>query len=95
MTDKVVGGDSERSRLLRRAISIAMDYEEYISIFANGRGIAAQGPLPPGIFGHIEGDHNHYIYDKQQHRLKRKSVEHAKQLLQQAGYENGRDSGNR
>ena len=96
MTDKVVGGDSQRARLLRRAISIVMDYEEYISIFANGRGIAAQGPLPPGIFGHIDGDHNHYIYDKQltdngQHRLKRKSVEHAKQLLSEAGYENGRD----
>lgn len=91
MADKVVGGDSESARLLRRAISIAMDYEEYISIFANGRGISAQGPLPPGIFGHVEGDFNHYIYDKKHKRLKRKSVEHAKQLLTRAGYENGRD----
>ncbi len=55
MLDPVVGGDAERARLLRRAISIAMDYEEYISIFANGRGWPAQGPLPPGIFGHREG----------------------------------------
>lgn len=91
MTDKLVGGDSERARLLRRAISIAVDYEEYISIFANGRGIAAQGPLPPGIFGHTEGDYNHYIYDQHNGRLKRKSLEHARQLLSQAGYENGRD----
>ena len=91
MVDKVVGGDSERARLLRRAISIAIDYEEYISIFANGRGIAAQGPLPPGIFGHIEGDYNHYLYDNKGGRLKRKAAEEARQLLTQAGYENGRD----
>lgn len=55
MLDPVVGGDSESARLLRRAISIAVDYEEYISIFNNGRGVAAQGPIPPGIFGNREG----------------------------------------
>ena len=35
MRDPVVGGDSERARLLRRAISIAVDYDEFISIFKN------------------------------------------------------------
>ena len=40
--DATVGGDSERARKLRRAISIAVDYEEFISIFANGRGVSAQ-----------------------------------------------------
>jgi hypothetical protein len=39
MLDSVVGGDSERARKLRLAISIAIDYEEYISIFMNGRGV--------------------------------------------------------
>ncbi|MES9963018.1 MAG: ABC transporter substrate-binding protein, partial [Candidatus Sedimenticola sp. 20ELBAFRAG] len=39
MADPVVGGESERSRLLRQALSIAVDFEEYISIFNNGRGI--------------------------------------------------------
>ena len=43
MKDPVVGGDSERARKLRRAIAIAVDFEEYINIFANGRGVAAQG----------------------------------------------------
>ena len=64
MRDPVVGGDSERARLLRRAIAIAVDYEEYIAIFANGRGLSAQGPLPPGIFGYREGEAgiNPYIY---------------------------------
>jgi ABC-type transport system substrate-binding protein len=41
---------------LRQAISIAVNYEEFISIFMNERGMAAQGPIPPGIFGHLEGE---------------------------------------
>ncbi len=94
MKDKVVGGDSERARLLRRAISIAVDYEEFISIFANGRGIPAQGPLPPGIFGYVEGEAgvNPYVYDWVNGKPKRKSIEDAKQTLAEAGYPDGRDS---
>jgi len=59
------GGYGERARKLRRAISIAIDEEEYISIFQNGRGIPAQGPIPPGIFGYREGRDgiNPYVYD--------------------------------
>src|SRR5574340_760300 len=48
MLDPVVGGYSEQARKLRQAISVAVDYEEYISIFANGRGIPAQGPIQIG-----------------------------------------------
>ena len=35
MLDPVVGGDSDRARKLRQAISIAIDQEESISIFRN------------------------------------------------------------
>jgi len=56
MQDPVVGGDSERARLLRRALAIAIDFDEYISIFANGRGVVAQSPLAPGIFGVRDGE---------------------------------------
>jgi ABC-type oligopeptide transport system substrate-binding subunit len=55
MKDPVVGGSSERARKLRQAISIAVDMEEYLSIFLNGRGIVAHSPLPPGIFGARDG----------------------------------------
>ncbi len=55
MLDPVVGGLSERARKLRQALSIAIDYDEFISIFLNGRGLPGQGPLPPGIFGYREG----------------------------------------
>ncbi|MDX1519797.1 MAG: ABC transporter substrate-binding protein, partial [Gammaproteobacteria bacterium] len=94
MRDDVIGGDSERARLLRRAISIAVDYEEYISIFANGRGLPAQGPLPPGIFGHREGKAgiNPYVYDWIDDRPVRKPVSKARELLKQAGYAAGRDT---
>lgn len=91
MLDTIVGGDSERARLLRRAISIAVDYEEYIAIFANGRGLTAQGPLPPGIFGHDADDFNRYVYEKSNDKLKRKSIEQAKKLMVAAGYPDGRD----
>jgi len=93
MLDPVVGGHSERARLLRRAITIAMDYEEFISIFANGRGIPAQSPLPPGIFGHREGREgiNPYLYDWTPRGPKRKSIEEARKLLAKAGYPDGRD----
>jgi ABC-type transport system substrate-binding protein len=93
MRDPVVGGDSERARLLRRAISIAADYEEYISIFANGRGVPAQGPIPPGIFGHREGEAgvNPYVYAWRDGRAVRRSLDEAKELLARAGYPKGRD----
>ena len=93
MQDDVVGGTSERSRLLRRAISIAVDYEEFISIFANGRGVPAQGPIPPGIFGFIDGKKgiNPYVYEWRDDRPRRRSVEEARQLMIKAGYPDGRE----
>jgi len=93
MRDPVVGGDSERARLLRRAISIAVDYEEYIAIFANGRGIAAQGPIPPGIFGYRSGKAgiNPYVYEWRDGRAVRRSLGEAQELLARAGYPRGRD----
>jgi ABC-type transport system substrate-binding protein len=94
MLDPVVGGDSERARKLRRAISVAMDYEEYIAIFANGRGVAAQGPIPPAIFGHRAGavGINRYVYDWVDGRPQRKSIEDARRLLAEAGYPDGIES---
>ena len=93
MRDPLIGGDSGRARLLRRAISIAVDYEEYISIFRNGRGVPAQGPIPPGIFGHREGEAgiNRYVYDIVDGKPVRKSIEEARRLLAEAGYPGGRE----
>ena len=93
MKDPVVGTQNPSSVYLRRALSIVVDYEELISIFANGRGIPAHGPIPPGIFGHVGGKEglNPYVYQWREGRPKRRSIEHAKSLIDKAGYRNGID----
>ena len=93
MADPVVGGDTERARLLRRAISIAVDFEEFISIFANGRGVVAHGILPPGIYGHKAGldGINPYVYRVGNGKAVRRGIDEAKQLMAAAGYPGGRD----
>lgn len=94
MRDDVVGGSSERAMKLRRAIAIAIDFEEFISIFANGRGVSAQGPIPPGIFGHKSGEAgiNPYVYDWVDNKPQRKSIAVARKLMAEAGYPGGRNA---
>ncbi len=91
MLDPVVGGYSDANRKLRQAISIAINEEEYISIFMNERGIAAQGIIPPGIFGYEEGEKgtNKIIYTWENGKRVRKSLVVAKRLLAEAGYPDG------
>jgi oligopeptide transport system substrate-binding protein len=93
MLDATVGGDSERARKLRQAIAIAVDYEEYISIFRNGRGVAAQGVIPPGIYGYVEGKDgiNPYNYDWVDGNAQRKKIDVARQLMAEASYPEGID----
>ena len=93
MLDATVGGDSDRARKLRQAIAIAVDYEEFISIFRNGRGVAAQGVIPPGIYGYADGKDgiNPYSYDWQGDKAQRKKINDARQLLAEAGYPDGID----
>ncbi len=99
--DPVVGkGDTpeqmERNRKLRQALSIAIDWEEHIAIFERGQGVAAQGPLPPSLFGYREDGpsaFNPYVYDKgPDGKPVRKGIDEAKKLLAEAGYPDGRDA---
>jgi len=93
MLDATVGGDSEKARKLRQAIAIAIDYEEFIAIFRNERGVPAQGAIPPGIFGNEEGEAgiNPYVYDWMNGKPQRKSIDTARKLIAEAGYPNGVD----
>ena len=93
MKDPVVGGSSERARKLRQAISIAVDMEEYLSIFANNRGVVAHSPVPPGIFGRREGAEgiNPVTHLWRDGREQRRPIEDARRLLAEAGYPGGRD----
>lgn len=92
MLDPIVGSANPRAKYLRQAISIALDYEEFIAIFANGRGQAAQGPLPPGIFGSRTGRAgiNPVVYRWHQGHAERRPLADAKRLMAKAGYPGGR-----
>lgn len=94
MNDPVVGGLEENKARLRRAIHMAIDMEEFIAIFMNGRGIPAQGLVPPGLFGFVEGQGgiNPYVYDWREDKPHRKSIDTAKALLAEAGYPGGIDA---
>jgi oligopeptide transport system substrate-binding protein len=83
-SDPVVGqAAGERSRKLRQAMSLVIDVREFTRIFANSRGIPAQSPLPPGIFGYDETYKNPFR-DKV-------DLQRAKKLLEEAGYPGGID----
>lgn len=87
MSDPVVGkgagpAEQERNRKLRQAMSLAIDAEEFLRIFSNGRGVAAQSPIPPNIYGHDPSYRNPF---------RQPDLERAKALLVEAGYANGVD----
>ena len=98
--DPVVGRGTtpeqqRRNRLLRQALSIAIDWEEgYGRIFDHVGGAAAHGPVPPGNFGSREGQplwHNpvtHHVVDG---RVQRRPLAEARALMAEAGYPDGRD----
>jgi len=99
--DPVVGKgatpeQAERNRKLRQALSIAIDWEEHIAIFERGQGVAAQGPLPPSLFGYRNDGpsaFNPVVYEKgSDGKPVRRSLDEAKRLLAEAGFPNGRDA---
>ncbi len=103
MLDPLVGGgpsasEQARARKLRQAISIALDMEEFVSIFLNGRGLPGMSPLPPGIFGTREGRAgvNPVVYEWQggarAGRAVRRSQDEARRLLAEAGWPSGRNA---
>jgi ABC-type transport system substrate-binding protein len=98
--DPVVGkGDTpeqqEKNRKLRQALSIAIDWDEFLRIFPKAAGEVAMGPLPAGVFGSREGTPagidpvTHHIVNGQ---VVRRSLAEARALLAEAGYPDGRDA---
>jgi len=110
MLDPLLGGGpskagKDRARKLRQAISIALDMEEFVSIFLNGRGLPGMSPIPPGIFGAREGRAgiNPVVYEWYDDKAglnggeagghaQRRGRDAAKRLLVEAGWPNGRNA---
>ena len=83
MDDPTVGTPAGvRGQALRQAMSLAVDADEFLRLFNNGRGIAAQSPLPPGIFGYDADYRNPW---------RQPDLARAAQRLVDAGYPNGID----
>jgi len=83
MRDPVIGAPAgDRGRGLRQAMSLAIDVDEYNRVFSNGRGVAAQSPIPPGIFGYEQDYVNPY---------RQPDIARAKRVLREAGYPDGID----
>jgi len=83
MRDAVLGGPAgARGRALRRALSLAIDASEFARLFMNGRGVPAQSPLPPGLFGYDADYRNPY---------REPDLERARAELARAGYPGGVD----
>ena len=77
MTDKELG----KNKLLRQAISKAYDSKTYIQKFLNGRGVAAQGPIPPGVDAYDD------VYKNPNAEF---DLAKAKELLAKAGFPEGK-----
>lgn len=89
MADPLVGhvpGDpeqAEKNRKLRRAISYAIDLQEFNDVFYNGQNIIYDGPVPPGLRGHPEGG-------RAEAAARGPAIDRAKQLMAEAGYPEGK-----
>lgn len=83
MLDETVGGNSERARVLRKAISLAFDVSYFIDIFINGRGMLARGPIPPDLFGFETQPTNNSSTSKTA------AILEAKKMLAAAGIQEG------
>ena len=91
MLDETIGGLSPEKKKLRQAISIALDFHEYVDVFSNGRDVAAQGIIPPvaGIFGACDLNPFTDELDPKTGSPKRLPIERARQLMTEAGYPAG------
>ena len=88
MLDPVVGGLDKRHLALRKAIALVVDYERYISLFLDGRGEVAYGPIPPGLDGY-EPNPNPYLYTQEAGQWHKQSLEKARALMREAHYPDG------
>ncbi len=83
LEDKVVGyPNGERARKLRQAMGLAIDRQQWLKTMLNGRGVLAEGIIPPGLYGYDAARTNEFSGP---------DLPRARRLLAEAGYPNGID----
>ena len=83
MDDPILGGNSEKHKNLRRAISLAVDWEETNEIFYNGQNVVYDGMIPPGLDGYPKDG-------KPASSYRGPDLNRARELLAKAGYPGGK-----
>jgi ABC-type transport system substrate-binding protein len=82
MEDELLGGYTEENRALRKAISLALDWEARNDIFYNNVCQIYDGMIPPGLNGHPENGEGPVSY-------RGPDLERARELLAKAGFPGG------
>jgi len=82
MEDELVGGYEPEDVALRRAISLAVDLNEFNESFYAGLCTVYDGPIPPGLDGYPEGGEAPVSF-------RGPNLDKAREYLQRAGYPNG------
>jgi ABC-type transport system substrate-binding protein len=83
MEDELVGGDSDKAKYLRQAISLAMNWDERNNDFYNGINVVYDGPIPPQLDGHPT---NH----KAPKSYRGPDLTRSRELLAKAGFPEGK-----
>ncbi|MEM7755806.1 MAG: ABC transporter substrate-binding protein [Planctomycetota bacterium] len=83
MEDELLGAPAgEKGKLIRQAISLAIDLDETNNRFYSSSNVVYDGPIPPGLDGHPSPGENVNPY-------RGPNLELARQKLAEAGYPNG------
>ncbi len=83
MEDPVLGDYTDKQRMLRQAIHLAVDHAELNDVFYNGTSILYDGMIPPGVNGSPEGGTGPVSWLTP-------DIGKAKELLAKAGYPDGK-----
>ncbi len=83
MTDETFGGYTEKKIALRKAISLAIDLEEFNDSFYNSINTIYDGPIPPGLGGHPADGVSSVA-------SRGPDLDQARALLAKAGYPDGK-----
>lgn len=82
MEDSLLGGYTEEKKALRKAICLALDWDELNEAYYNGTALVYDGMIPPGLDGYPEDG-------RLPNAWRGPDLERSREYLAKAGYPNG------